>query len=81
MDYWCIKKGLFFVVHPNSEMSQEIWVIGTSRRGYFSLFTLNLRCLKRYGLLVHQEGVSKHCHVLEGSKNCYGRAKLLSNIV
>ena len=26
---------LFFVVHPKSEESQEIWVIGTSRRGYF----------------------------------------------
>ena len=37
-------------------MSQEIWVIGASIRGYFSLFTQNLRCPKRYGLLVHQEG-------------------------
>ena len=81
MAYRCIKKGLFFIVQPKSEMSQEIWLIGTSRRDYFSLFTLNLRCPKRYGLLVHQEGVSKHCQVLEGSKNCYGRAKLLSNIV
>ena len=37
-------------------MSQEIWIIGASRRGYFSLFNLNLRCPKRYRLLVHQEG-------------------------
>ena len=35
MGYWCIKKGLFFVVHPKSEESQEIWVTGSSRRGYF----------------------------------------------
>ena len=57
MVYWCIKKGLFFIVHPKSEMYQDIWVIGATRRAYFSLFSLNLRCPKRYGLLVHQEGV------------------------
>ena len=57
MGYWCIKKGLFFVVQPKSKMSEEIWAIGASRRGYFLLFTLNLRCPKRYGLLVHQEGL------------------------
>ena len=57
MGYWCIKKGLFHVVPPKYEMSQEVWLIGASRRGNFSLFTLNLRCPKRYGLLVHQEGV------------------------
>ena len=27
MGYWCIKKGLFFIVHPKSQMSQEIWII------------------------------------------------------
>ena len=61
MSYWCIKKGLFFGVHPKPEMSQEIWAIGASRRGYFSLLTLNLRCPKRYGLLVHQEGAIFCC--------------------
>ena len=58
-------KELFFVVHPKSEMSQEIWVIGASRRGYFSLFTLKLRCPKRYRLLVHQEG-----HMVEIRRGC-----------
>ena len=60
MDYWCIKKGLFFIVHTKPEMSQEIWIMGASRRDYFSMFNLNLiwsslfkSCSKSPFILIH----------------------------